>query len=119
MLSKLNCIIVFLIISISPCFAADIYVGELANYTNGAVVDIHAVFNVIPEYQAIQERGLTREDADYYILLARANTVFYNNVRVVANCGNYDLVLRLGSVEAEGLGLTDITQDVVDEIESD
>ena len=61
----------------------DIFHGSLQHYQNGAVVDIHIAFDAISEYREIEERGLTQEDADYYVLLSRANEHFYDAIRVV------------------------------------
>lgn len=107
----LICIILMLF---SEVEARDIIHGSLARFQNGAIVDVSAVFSEIPEYQAIEDRGLTTEDADYYILLAAANDKFYSAIRSVARRRGYDMVARRGAPAVANLNLPDITDDVID-----
>jgi len=120
MLRKLVFIIGLLLIPLTDVGETrDVFHGDLRQYQNGAVVDIHAAFAAITEYQEIENRGLTPEDADYYVLLARANERFYAAIRVVARQGNYDMIARKNSVGVQNLDLPDITEAVVSELTAD
>lgn len=99
--------------------ARDVFHGSLQRYENGAVVDIHRAFAVIAEYQEIEDRGLTTEDADYYVLLSQANDHFYDAVRTVARREGYDMIARKSAPPVRNLDLPDITESIIDVLTGD
>lgn len=104
-------------------FRADankIYWGDPEG-TKPATIRKDDCFDVIPEWKEIVRRKLTEQDADYFILLAKANDRFRSAVEKVAKAEGYDLVAEEGAIEVpEGEALPpDMTQKVVDELDDD
>lgn len=106
-------LVLFTLLFLNIGNARDVFHGSLQRYENGAVVDIHRSFAVIPEYREIEDRGLTTEDAEYYVLLAQANDHFYAAVRTVARREGYDMIARKNSPPVQNLDLPDITESVI------
>src|SRR5262245_22308026 len=74
-----------------------IYFGD-GEGENPATVRGADCFAVIPEWQEIQRRKLTSEDADYWVLLSAANARFRKAVEAAAKAGGHGLVAEQGSV---------------------
>ncbi len=95
-----------------------IYFGNPDQFTKPAVLCATSVFEQIPEYKEIKRRGLTSKDAEYWLLLDKANKKFYAAVKTVAKNDGYDLVGELGAIQAEeGYALPDITSAVIAALE--
>jgi hypothetical protein len=77
--------------------AATVYYGSLDGSKKPAVLTAQKVFDEIPEYKQIKERGLDEDDADYWVLLAKANAKFYAAVKKVADRDGYDAMVEKGS----------------------
>jgi hypothetical protein len=75
-------------------------------------------FNAIPEWQEIQRRKLTQDDADYWILISEANARFRKAVESAAKAGGHDLVAEQGSLTVpQGQAPPpDLTKAVIDKI---
>jgi hypothetical protein len=95
--------------------AADVYLGNAANFRKPAEVDANAVYAEIPSYKKILEDDVEPGSARYELLMTKASRRFKSALRKVARAGGYDLVARLGSVK-NAPDVPDITQDVIDHL---
>ena len=93
-----------------------VYLGDKSNYSNPACVKIKDIYAVIPEYQEIEERGLTKDDAEYWPLIRKASSRFLEALGKVAEAAepDYDLVGEVGFIE--GKTPPDITDDVIEQV---
>lgn len=82
-------------------------------YKKIGLVDSRAIFDEMPEYKEIRRRSLTRESAEYQILVARASDRFKNVVMKTVSLGGYDLVAESGAITVQGRVLPDITLELV------
>ena len=91
----------------------DIYFGKKDGAKKPAEVKATDAFNVIPEYKKIKEKGLTKDDAEYWTLLNKANEKFTKAVKKVAEEGKYDVVAEKGKVKFDSTPV-DVTEKVID-----
>ncbi|MDQ7780172.1 MAG: hypothetical protein RDV41_10765 [Planctomycetota bacterium] len=97
---------------------AKVYYGNPDHFTKPAVLVANAVFECIPEYQEIKKKGLTSKDPEYWLLLDKANKKFYAALRKVADREGHDLVMEIGTIQAEeGYSLPNITGTVIAALE--
>lgn len=94
---------------------AVIYYGKLEGAKAPAQVTASRIFDQIPEYKQIKEKGLTSSDPEYFILLNKANEKFFEAVRKAAGQASCDVVVEAGSTKIEGT-VTDLTQKAVESI---
>ncbi len=88
-----------------------VYYGDPEEFTNPAILTAATVFAKIREWREIQERGLTSQDPEYWILLEKANRKFRRAVHRAAQAAGHDLVAEVGAVLREdGQGLPDVTE---------
>lgn len=93
---------------------AKVYYGDPAEFANPAVLTASQVFAKIREWKEIQDRGLTSQDPEYWILLEKANRRFRRAVHHVAQQDGRDLVAETGAVSrADGAALPDVTDAVI------
>ena len=85
-----------LLLSLIAAGASDVYYGKKDGAKKPAEVVASDVFNEIPEYKKIKEKGLTKDDAEYWVLLNKANDKFNKAVKKVAEDAKY-ADLREGS----------------------
>ena len=97
----------------APLLDDDIYFGKKDGAKKPAEVKATDAFNVIPEYKKIKEKGLTKDDAEYWTLLNKANEKFTKAVKKIAEEGKYDVVAEKGKVKFDTTPV-DITEKVVD-----
>jgi len=99
--------------------ATKIYYGDREG-VKPATVRASDCFAAIPEWQEIKRRELTQDDADYWILIAAANSRFRKAVEAAAKASGNDMVAEQGSVTVpEGQAPPpDITKAVVDKIKA-
>ena len=76
-----------------------VYYGELEGAKKPCQLKARKVFSQISEYKKIKEMGLTEDDAEYWILLEKANAKFNTAVHNVATEKGYDLVVEKGTVK--------------------
>ena len=93
-----------------------VYFGKTNGCKAPAVVDVDRVFGAIPEYKRIKDEKLTEKDAEYTILLVRANRKFHAAVEAAATDGSYDLVANLGAVTWEGHVIPEITDQAIQKV---
>jgi len=94
---------------------AKVYYGNPDAYTKPAVVHAPTVFKHIEAYKKIEQEGIKKDSARYFLLMQEANQAFREAVKKVALQEKVDLVGEKGTVrvvegEAE---LGDLTQKVV------
>ena len=77
-----------------------------------AVVTASKVFNKIPEFKKIKEKGLTTDNPEYFILLNMANAKFYDAVSTAATAAGCDVVAEKGSHDFSGKAI-DLTAKVI------
>jgi hypothetical protein len=76
---------------------ATVYYGVLQGARKPAEVEASKVFQEIPEYKAIKEKGLGPNDPEYFILLTKANAKFFAAVGRAAAAAACDVVVERGS----------------------
>lgn len=82
-------------------------------YVKPAVVTTATIFDAIKEWQEIKRRSLDESDAEYHLLLKKANDKFDTGLQNVRRTGSYDIVAEHGAISCENCTATDVTQDVV------
>ena len=98
---------------------AGVYHGNASTSTSPSVIEAQQVFDVIPEYREIVRRGLTEDDADYWVLLKKANKKFKAAVTSGAKKDDKDLVAEVGAIErTDDDTIPDITDTVVAEVDA-
>jgi len=93
--------------------ASDIYFGKTEGAKKPAEIVATDVFNEIPEYKKIKEKGLTKDDAEYWVLLNKANEKFNKAVKKTAEDGKYDVVAEKGKHKFDSTPV-DITKKVIE-----
>ncbi len=97
-----------------------VYYGDPEEFENPAVLTASEVFAKIREWREIQEKGLTSQDPEYWILLEKANRKFRRAVHRAAQEAGHDLVAETGAVAREdGAALPDVTAAVVAVLDKD
>jgi hypothetical protein len=91
---------------------AQVYYGKLDGAKSPSEVVAKSVFAEIPEYKEIKEKGLTKDDPEYWILLSKANDKFYAAVKKVGEENKYDVVVEKGSAPFENVP-PDVTRKVI------
>jgi len=102
-----------IILSIVPAAEAVVYFGKVDGAKKPAELTAKTVFNEIPEYKKIKDKGLGKDDAEYWLLLNKANDKFNKAVKKVAEDGKYDVVVEKGSQKFDSTP-ADLTQKVID-----
>ncbi|MDP6957938.1 MAG: hypothetical protein QF645_03900 [Planctomycetota bacterium] len=92
-----------------------VYYGDLEGAKKPCQVKARKVFSQISDYKKIKEMGLTEDDAEYWILLEKANAKFNTAVHNVATEKGYDLVVEKGTVKFRK-SVPDETQAVISAI---
>ena len=92
---------------------SDVYSGKKDNAKKPAEIKAQDVFNEIAEYKKIKEKGLTKDDAEYWVLLNKANEKFNAAVKKVADDNKYDCVAEKGKVKFNSTPV-DITKKVIE-----
>ncbi len=89
-----------------------VYHGRMDGAKKPAELVAADVFREIPEYKKIKDGGLKDGDAEYWVLLNKANERFRQALRKVADDAKYDVVVEKGSAKF-GSVPPDITQPVI------
>lgn len=76
---------------------AIVYHGKLEGAEKPAEVVAATVFGEIAEYKKIKEKGLKDGDAEYWVLLNKANERFRSAVAKAAGDAKHDVVVEKGS----------------------
>ena len=100
-------------LALVPVAAADIYYGKSDGAKKPAEIIASDVFNEIAEYKKIKEKGLTKDDAEYWVLLNKANDKFNKAVKKAAEDGKYDVVAEKGKQKFDSTP-ADLTKKVIE-----
>lgn len=94
---------------------SDIYHGKKDGAKKPAEVKAQDVFNEIDEYKKIKDKGLTKDDAEYWTLLNKANEKFNKALKKVIDAEKHDCVSEKGKVTYDkGVTAVDITKKVIE-----
>ncbi len=84
-----------------------------AKFKKPAVLTTSTIFNSISEWQLIKKKGLTESDAEYHLLLRRANVKFNKALKKVQRNSSYDIMAEVGAIECTNCTPADVTQDII------
>ena len=62
----------------------------------------------------IKKKGLTDKDAEYHLLLKKANDKFHSAVTSVQKSESYDIMAEVGAITLKKGSAPDVTQKVID-----
>ncbi len=94
-----------------------VYYGDPEEYERPAEVDAARVFNEIPEWQEIQKKSLNPDQAEYWILLEKANQKFYGAVQRVAQRLRHDLIGERNTLPRNRGEIPDVTDQALGAVE--
>ena len=92
---------------------SDIYYGKKEGAKKPAELKATTVFNEIAEYKKIKEKGLTKDDAEYWTLLNKANEKFNKALKKVVEEEKYDVVAEKDKIKFDTTPV-DITKKVIE-----
>jgi hypothetical protein len=93
--------------------------GSTSNTTHPASIDAKKVEKETAEYKTIKADGVRKGSARYEILVAQMHERIKKACKAAADAEGNDCVVRDGDVqEANGLAIADLTEEVIDELES-
>lgn len=93
--------------------------GSATNTSHPATIDAKKVEKRTPEYKTIKSDGVRKGSARYEILTAKMHKRIKRASKAAAEAANCDCVLRKGDIkDNKGLDVIDLTQEVIDELES-
>ena len=92
-----------------------IYYGDPYNFKMPGEIKAYKVFNAISEFKQIKEENIKSSDAEYWILMRRANKKFRLALKRVSNKHGYDLIGEIGFVRTRA-EVDNITVPVILEI---
>lgn len=95
-----------------------VYFGEKTQFTKAVTIEQKKVFDAIPAYQAIKKENVEKDTARYHFLIQEANRVFKETLKKVAKEKGFDLVVEKDGVKIPNQVISDVTQDVIDAIET-
>ena len=84
-----------------------------AKFKKPAVLTTSTIFDSIPEWKEIKKKKLTKKDAEYHLLLKKANDKFNSALTTVQSAGSYDIIAEEGAITVKGGKATDVNKDVV------
>ncbi len=96
-----------------------IYYGDPKNFHNPAVLDAAKIYNEIPAYQKIVQKGLTKNDPEYWPLMQKASNVFVRSLKAVCKEKGVDLVGEVSSISCDHDQVPDITEAVIEAVKGD
>ena len=93
--------------------------GSASNCTQPATVDMKKVAKATPEYKTIKSEGVPKGSARYDLLVAQMIKRIKQACSDVAKAEGKDCVVRSGDIDRDnGLAVTDLTDKVVEKVES-
>lgn len=93
--------------------------GSASNCSQPATIDYQKVAKRTPEHGTIRSEGVRKDSARYSLLMAQMKKRIKAACAKVAKENGYDCVVREGDVkDAKGKAVKDLTDDVVDALES-
>ena len=95
---------------------ATVYYGALQGARKPGEVEASKVFQEIPEYKAIKDKGLGQDDPEYFILITKANSKFFAAVMRAALAAACDVVVERGTAAFKDPP-ADLTRKAIEAIE--
>ncbi len=89
-----------------------------AKYKKPAVLTSATVFDAIPEWKKIKKKKLKKTDAEYHLLLEKANEKFNKALKKVAQDSSYDIMAEVDAIKCTGCTPTDVTATLIANIPS-
>ena len=93
-----------------------IYFGHPKNFEKPCVLQAKKVYDGIFPYQDIVQRGLTKDDPEYWPLMRKAAYAFVRALKSVCKVHEFDLVGEPGSIAREGQSVPDVTDIMILEL---
>jgi hypothetical protein len=84
-----------------------------AKYKKPAVLTTSTIFDSIAEWKEIKKKKLTPKDAEYHLLLKKANEKFSCALKTVQLAGSYDIIAESGAISCKNCTATDVTSDMI------
>jgi len=98
---------------------ANVLHGSAAITSSPATIDAKKVEKATPEYRTIKADGVRKGSARYEILVAKMHKRIKKASKAAADATGCDFVVRKGDIkDSKGLQVVDLTQEVIDELES-
>ncbi|MEE9392277.1 MAG: hypothetical protein V3W41_07205 [Planctomycetota bacterium] len=85
-----------------------------AKFKKPAVLSTSTVFDSIAEWKTIKKKKLSDKDAEYHLLLKKANDKFAKALKTVQRDGSYDIIAETGAITCKGCTAKDVNKDLVD-----
>jgi hypothetical protein len=98
--------------------ARDVYLGRYRSFRKPAVLDCQKVFNSISYYQKVKRDRLNKKSGRYWILMQKANRIFYKALRRLSRERGYDLIGARNSIVINGANPRDVTKNLLQIIPS-
>ncbi len=94
--------------------------GSASNTSRPATIEMDKVEKETPEYDTIKSDGVRRGSARYELLIAKMHKRIQRACKAAAEAEGHDCVVRDGDIkDARGLEVADLTEAVVEQLESD
>jgi hypothetical protein len=90
-----------------------LYRGDPADFRKAACVSADQIYDAIPAYQEIVDRGLTKDQPQYWILISKANQDFHDALVQAEKQLGYDLIGERGTIRIDANPPTDITAQLI------
>jgi len=119
LLAILTLSIVLMSVSAAPASVrkSRIYYGDPYDFSNPGEIKAISAFNAISEFQRIKQERIRPSDAEYWILMRKANRKFRLALKRVSIKCEYDLIGEIGSIRIDA-DVPDITGEVIIEIKA-
>jgi len=98
--------------------ARDVYLGRYRSFRKPAVLDCQKVFDSISFYQKVKRDRLNKKSGRYWILMQKANRIFYKALQRLSRERGYDLIGARNSILINGASPTDVTRNLLEIIPS-
>ncbi|MFN0207426.1 MAG: hypothetical protein ACKVS6_14065 [Planctomycetota bacterium] len=89
-----------------------VYFGLADAFVSPAVIESSKVMETIPAIKTIQNDGIKKDTARWFVLMNEANQQFQKAIKSVAKDNGYDLVSEVGSVSGSRT-IKNITDSVI------
>jgi len=96
-----------------------VFFGSASNTSHPATIQIKKVEKKTPEHRTIKAEGVRKESARYEILIAKMHKRIKKAAKAAAEENTCDCVVRRGDIKnARGSDVTDLTEEVIKQLES-
>jgi len=95
-----------------------VYLGSPKKFKKAGVVNLAKIFRETEPYKKILRDKLDRNDPKYRILLVEANKIAKKAMQRIRDQEGYDLIVEEGHLTIEGEDVPDITDKVIEALES-